>query len=387
MPSDSPSQGGRRHFHRGRRGHERRGGDRRGLPQQQPPPDQAPRGDHLDVEQIMRDIRAKVAQRHGVELTDQQVQELAARRLESILDPRTIKPSLLEQLRRSAGARPDTVAAADRASVPYEFEDTTLYDSPSALTRFLRKLLHPILKLFFNPNPLIRALHIQSGLNVEAARREAERDERQAEWNALHYTILHRIVMETSKVSLEIQSLALKVESLSAKVDFNERRVRGIEGLAQQARTGGGRDRDRERERDAAPPAQPPSPPAAEAIAVQPAASAEPATGDVPRRRRRRRRGRRGGGATEMAATNLPASAVPEAFTGDEIDEGEPELIDSPDIVTTGTEAIDQNDSAGEAPSIAETAPERVTPQLTTADPDAREEAPPDMPTKAEGEN
>lgn len=88
-----------------------------------------------------------------------------------------------------------------------------------------------------------------------------------------------------------------------------------------------------------------------------------------------------------MAATNLQAPAGPEAFAGDEIDEGEPDLIESPEVVTTGTEAIDQTDHAGEAPSIAETAPERVTPQLTTAEPDAREEAPPDVPTKAEGEN
>jgi hypothetical protein len=384
MPSDSPSQGSRRHFHRGRRGHDRRGGDRRGFPQQQqqPPPDQTPRGDHVDVGQIMRDIRAKIAQRHGVELTDQQVQELAARRLESILDPRTVKPSLLEQLRRSAGARPDTIAAADRASLPYAFEDTTLYDSPSALTRFIRRLLNPILKMFFNPNPLIRALHIQSGLNAEAARREAERDERQAEWNALHYEILQRIVKETAKVSLEAQSLALRIESLSTKVDFNERRVRGIEGLAQQSRPGGGRDRDRERERDATAAAQPPAVPVSEAPALPPTAGGtEPATGEAPRRRRRRRRGRRGGGAGEMAAAATPASAAGSGpLEVEEIDEDEPEAIDSPDVVTTGTDAIDQMERASEVPSVTEAAPERVTPQLTTTDPGVREEAGPDVP-------
>ena len=42
MPSDSPSHGGRRHFHRGRRGHDRRGGDRRSAPPQNPPPVTAP---------------------------------------------------------------------------------------------------------------------------------------------------------------------------------------------------------------------------------------------------------------------------------------------------------------------------------------------------------
>ena len=65
--------------------------------------------------------------------------------------------------------------------------------------RFIRKLLNPILKLFFNPNPLIRALNIQSRLNDEMLAREAERDRRQAEWNALHYEILHRVVTEVSR--------------------------------------------------------------------------------------------------------------------------------------------------------------------------------------------
>ena len=56
----------------------------------------------------MREIRARISQRHGIDLSTQQIQELAARRLEAILDPRTVKPSLLEQLRRSAGAPVDT---------------------------------------------------------------------------------------------------------------------------------------------------------------------------------------------------------------------------------------------------------------------------------------
>ena len=407
MPSDSPSQGGRRHFHRGRRGQDRRGGDRRGTPGPQPQQpqqqaiEQGPRADQVDVEQIMREIRAKIAQRHGVELTDQQVQELAARRLESILDPRTIKPSLLDQLRRSAGARPDTVAAADRASVPYEFEDTTLYDSPSGLTRFIRKLLNPILKLFFNPNPLIRALHVQAQLNVEAARREAERDQRQAEWNALHYEILQRVVSEIAKVSLEVQSLSLRVESLSAKVDFNDRRVRGIEGAVNQARPGAGRERDREgrdrdhreREREA------PQPviskglpadlvPATAEPATAAAATAEAPSGDAPRRRRRRRRGRRGGGLDVGAPASMPAADALDASAeanGDEVDEGEVEAIDTDPIVTPGVEAIIQLEDDVTASVGAETpaAPERIAPQPASPEPAVREEAAPDLPAPA----
>ena len=32
----------------------------------------------VDVEQIMRDIRSRISQRHGIELTTQQIEELAA---------------------------------------------------------------------------------------------------------------------------------------------------------------------------------------------------------------------------------------------------------------------------------------------------------------------
>src|SRR5678815_2684791 len=90
MPMDH-NQGRRGHFHRGRRGPDRRGPERR----QGPPPDQAnrpERTDRVDVEQIMRDIRTRIAQRSGVELSNQKIQELAGRRLEAILDPRGLKP-------------------------------------------------------------------------------------------------------------------------------------------------------------------------------------------------------------------------------------------------------------------------------------------------------
>src|SRR6185436_8780627 len=94
----------------------------------------------------------------------------------------------------------------------------------------LRRLLRPILKMFFNPKQLVDALNAQAKASAEVARRDAERDQQQAEWNALHYELLKRLVTEVSRVSLEAQGLGLRVESLAAKVDFNELRVRGLEG-------------------------------------------------------------------------------------------------------------------------------------------------------------
>src|SRR5687768_7750023 len=179
MPTDQNQQGRRPYYHRGRRGPDRRGPDRRNVPA----PETASR-ENVDVEQIMREIRSRIAQRHGIELTSQQIQELAARRLEAILDPRTIKPSLLEQLRRSA-ATPGEVTPA--VSTPaYVFDEPAVFESHSGLLRFIRRILNPLLRLFINPDPMILALAAQTNLNAEIAALETDRERRQAEWNALH---------------------------------------------------------------------------------------------------------------------------------------------------------------------------------------------------------
>src|SRR5690349_8200371 len=124
MP-ENPQQS-RRHFHRGRRGPDRRATDRR-VPQNSPEPSNR---EQVDVEQIMRDIRGRVSSRPGVDLSNQQIQELAARRLEAILDPRHIKPAMLDQLRKSAGEPVEAAASPDGG---YAFEDTTLYETHRGL--------------------------------------------------------------------------------------------------------------------------------------------------------------------------------------------------------------------------------------------------------------
>jgi hypothetical protein len=292
----------RGHFHRGRRGPDRRGIERRTPPQQV----QGGR-DQVDVEQIMRDIRARIAQRQGIDLSNQQIQDLAARRLESILDPRAIKPSLLEGLRRSAGAVTATAAPKPSSEPVYTFDHTTIYDSPRAVLRFIRRLLNPLLKLFFNPNPLIRALHLQARLNVEAAEREAERDRRQTEWNALHYEILQRVVTDVSRVSLELQALSMRIESLNARIDFNDRRVRSIEGTAQS-----GRAPARSMDTVASQPAS--------SEPITPAEGAEAPAMESVRRRRRRRRGRRGG--IPQGEASAPAASAPVAATAMPVEQG-----------------------------------------------------------------
>ena len=339
MPTDQHPHGGRRpHFHRGRRGPDRRG-DRRPQPQQSqglgqspgqgPGPTESNRADTINVDQIVREIKARIAQRHGIDLSSSQIQELAARRLEAILDPRTLKPSLLDQLRQNAGA-PAAIAPVEPAPA-YEFEDHTIFDTHNGLLRALRNLLKPILKLFFNPNPISHALNAQARLNKEAASREMERERTQSEWNALHYTLVQRLVTEIARTSIEMQSLTLRVESLSTRVDHYERRVRELEQGAQPA------SQQQQQTPSAGVPGFNPGRPGG----GETAGSGSDQSGEGGRRRRRRRRSRRGPGSPDGAQDGSPETSPAEMA-----DDGGPDDME-PDAPAEAPAAAAPDTSAG----------------------------------------
>ena len=211
------------------------------------------RSDNVDVEQIMRQIRARIREKRGVDYTEEEIRELANVKLEKFLDPRGVRSDLLEQFRRKR-----------EASLPpnFKFEDTTLFETHRGLLAFIRRLLRPVLKLFFNPNPLIDALHIQSKLNAQ-----------QAALEPLYYEVIHNLVLETTRLGIDVKNLKMRVESMSSRLDFDERRARALEGVVQY-RPG------------AVPPLQPPSGGGDSRAPESPEQSER-------RNRRRRRRGRR----------------------------------------------------------------------------------------------
>jgi len=214
--------------------------------------DFAVRSDNVDIEQIMRQIRARIREKRGVDYTEEEIRELANVKLEKFLDPQGVRSDLLEQYRRR---REESILGRN-----YGFEDTTIYESHRPLVRWLRKLLQPILKLFFNPNPIIDALHLQSKLNDSYKHADA-----------LYYELIHNLVLETTRLGIEVKTLKMRLESLSSRLDFDERRARSLEGVVQY-RPG------------AVPPLQPPRSGEGEASSAEPAEH---------RARRRRRRGRR----------------------------------------------------------------------------------------------
>ena len=144
-----------------------------------------------------------------------EIRELASVKLEKFLDPRGVRSDLVDQFRRTRAAMPPPHN--------YEFEESTLFETHRGFLRWMRKLLSPILKLFFNPNPIIRRSTSRSELNTRNAKRE--------ELDALHYEVLHNLVLELTRVGIEVKNLKMRVESMSSRLDFDERRARALEGV------------------------------------------------------------------------------------------------------------------------------------------------------------
>jgi len=306
-------------------------------------PDFNVRADSVNVEQIMEQIRARIRDKRGVDYTEDQIRELASVKLEKFLDPRSIRSDLLEQFRKSQPpAAPVTVPL-------YPFEDTTLFDSHRGIIRFFRRLFRPLLKLFFNSNALAQSLHQQTIINRQTVDRLDALEASVRQRGDLYYELLHNLVVELTRATIEVKNISMRVESIASRLEFNERRTRalesavvykpaeGREGRSAPAappptsapqRSGGFVPREGQRQSQgpmSAPRAQPatpaptaPAPAGAAPPTVAAAGEASPAS-DAPvpaegpgqrSRRRRRRRGRRGG-ASAAAIMGAGGQAAP----------------------------------------------------------------------------
>lgn len=220
------------------------------------------RSEAVDVEQIMRQIRTRISEKRGVDYTEAEIQQLAAVKLEKFLDPRGIRSDLVGHYRQKFEASP--------APPNYQFEADTMFETHRGLLRAFRSLFRPLLKLFFNPDRITTALHLQSEINTQAEQRLRRVEEREM----LSYELLHNMTLEVTRLGIEVHNLRMRVESLSSRVDFDERRAKALEGVVQYRAP-----------RPASPGAAP-----VDANATGDAADADGAAGERRRRRRRRRR-------------------------------------------------------------------------------------------------
>ena len=268
------------------------------------------RADSIDVTRLMEQIRERIREKRGADYTEQQIRELATVKLESFLDPGQVRSDLVEHFRQlEPPGRIDPVPHGGVAPPPevFDFDQETIYASSRGpmgkLIRLIRKLLNPLLKLLFNPSPVVFALSRQAEINawtMELLQRQTDLIERvstqfervgkkfaaREELDSLNYEVLNNLVVEMTRLSVDVKNHKMLVESVSGRLDFSERRSRALESVVQKRS---------ERPADTA-----------EGEADEPSA---PGAGRTRRRRRRSRR-RPGEGETSSAPPAASASSA-----------------------------------------------------------------------------
>ena len=292
------------------------------------------RSDSIDVEKIMEQVRARIREKRGVDYTEDQIRELATVKLERFLDPKNVRSDLLEHYRKQhdpqapatpSASEPGVASPSETVAIPpfepvivHPFEPDVVYQSSRAglgrVLQVIRRGLRPVLKLLFNPGPILetsRALSEHAAntnrallaneerhrlnderhrLNDERHRLNDERHKARAELDVLTYEVLNNLVVEMTRLAIDMKNHKMRVESVAARLDFDERRARALEEVVQY-RESAGTDGSA----------------AGEASASDAEHGAE---GAPEKRRRRRRRGRRrSGGEAGASAPDATADA------------------------------------------------------------------------------
>ncbi len=179
------------------------------------------KSDSVDVKRVMEQIRQRIREKRGVDYTKQQIHELAAVKLEKFLDPKCVRSNLVEHLQRR---KPPPLAL-------FEFDEDTVYASSRGqlgqLIRLIRRLARPLVKMLFNPDPIVFALERQVKINERFVAREESHEE------LLNYEVLNNLVVELTRLSIDLKNHKMHVESVAGRLDFAERRVRALESVVQ----------------------------------------------------------------------------------------------------------------------------------------------------------
>jgi len=159
----------------------------------------------VDVRKIMSEIRERIAEKKRGLYTDEEIREIAERKLEAVLESRNFNPDFLKDFRTKAEVwnytfHPDTIYRTSRGGA-------------GAFLGTIRGLLKPIQKLFWNPTPMIAALSRQSDLNQYSVQ------------------MLHNLTLELTRLNLEVQELRARLQQTDASLEELRKRERALEAL------------------------------------------------------------------------------------------------------------------------------------------------------------
>lgn len=160
----------------------------------------------VDVRKIMAEIRERIAEKKRGLYTDEEIREIAERKLEAVLETRQFNPDFLKDFKTKSEVwnytfNPETIYKTSRGGV-------------GGFLGTIRGVLKPIQKLFWNPTPMIAALSRQSDLNL--------------------YTVqmLHNLTLELTRLNLEVQELRARLQQSDANLEELKKRERALEALA-----------------------------------------------------------------------------------------------------------------------------------------------------------
>lgn len=161
------------------------------------------KGTDVDVEAIMANIRRKIEEKRKGLYTEEEVREIAEMKLDAVLEASEFNSDFVAAFR------------ARDENWNYRFGPETIYASSHAggggLIRAARRILNPVLKLFFNPNPITSALS------------------RQADLNRYYVILLHNMAEELTRANLELTNLKARLRTLGIRVDFQGKREKTME--------------------------------------------------------------------------------------------------------------------------------------------------------------
>ena len=160
----------------------------------------------VDVRKIMADIRERIAEKKRGLYTEEEIREIAERKLEAVLESRQFNSDFLKDFKTKTEVwnysfTPETIYRTSRGGV-------------GGLLGSIRNALKPIQKLFWNPTPMIAALSRQSDLNVYSVQ------------------MLHNLTLELTKLNLEVQELRARLQRTDASLEELRKRERALESLA-----------------------------------------------------------------------------------------------------------------------------------------------------------
>ena len=262
------------------------------------------RADSVDVQEVMEQIRARIREKRGVDYTEQEIRELAAVKLEKFLDPRAIRSDVLQQFRARTIVLP--------------FGPDPLFTARRPIVARIRRLLRPVLRLFFNPDPITQAF---ARLNQIAS-------------TDPYFELVHNLVIELTRTTIAVKNLQMRVESLTGRVEFAERRARALENLVVYRQV----------------PSEPDSP-------GRSAEKAPPGEGPGQRSQRlRRRRGRRG---RESAAAIMGTSPSEKPGVPDTSADGQADSSSRVGHIEDGTNTLQRTPFR---PKISHRSPPKIVP-------------------------